>query len=207
MFTKIVYSESIVYNTVVIIHKILNNYSLYRNNSFSKNMDTVYILRRKQNRRNAGGGVQIWRAAWPSVSPPDLRGRIWSCRMSSPVPVVPVGLPCVVSGRLAHSGASPCRACIRGDGYASGALRVPFRRRCAHFAHAVINRCVRVFAFLGLYIIYNNTAVIFNKRQRYFVCSFNKSKKHEKNGLTDGGNRAIICAEKKKKSAKRRKKQ
>nr|DAM49861.1 MAG TPA: hypothetical protein [Caudoviricetes sp.] len=32
MFTKIVYSESIVYNAVVIIHKILSNYSLYRNN-------------------------------------------------------------------------------------------------------------------------------------------------------------------------------
>lgn len=88
--------------------------------------------------------------------------------------------PCIHGARLRLPA---CCACRSGDGVRS--LRT------------YNNRCVRVFAFLGLYIIYNNTAVIFNKRQRYFMCSFNKSKKHDKKGLTVAKKYAILWTQKK----------
>lgn len=183
MFTKIVYSESIVYNTVVIIHKTLNNYSLYRNNKekgyifFFFEICTLFIfLRRKKNRRNAGGGVRIWRAAWLSVSSLDLRGSSGRAG-SSPVPVVPVIPPGVVSGRLAHRGAPPCRPVSMGDVSASGALRVPFRRRCAQLVHAYNNRCVRVFAFWG-YILYIIIPPSFSTNDSGILCAVLTNRKN-----------------------------
>lgn len=129
MFTKIVYSGSIVYNTALFI-----------------------FLRRKQNRRNAGEAVPIWRAAWLSVCLRIFRGGSGRAG-SSPVPVVPVALPGVVSGRLAHRGASPCRPVSMG-----GAVTSP--ERCARRSGDGVrslrtynNRCVRVFAFWAIYYI------------------------------------------------------
>lgn len=133
MFTKIVYSGFIVYNTVVIIHKILNNYSLYRNN---KEKGYIYILFEictlfiflhcKQIARNAGEAVPIWLAAWLSVSPPVFGGG---------------------SGRAG----CPGWPALRRTG-SHGVFPVPFRRRCAQFAHAY-KRCVRVFAPAVYYYI------------------------------------------------------
>lgn len=130
-------------------------------------MHTVYIFTAQENRRNAGEAVPIWRAAWLSVS--------------SPVPAVVVALPGVVSGRLAHRGASSCRPVFMGHGYAFRSVaRAAPATVCAVCARIIIGACASL--LFGLYIIYNNTAVIFNKRQRYFMCSFNKSKKHKKRG-------------------------
>lgn len=117
-------------------------------------MHTVYIFTAQENRRNAGGGVPIWRAAWLSVCLQIFGGGSGRAG-SSPVPVVPVIPPGVVSGRLAHRVASSCRSVSLGHGYAfrSVARSVP-ATVCAVCAR-LYNRCVRVFTSWGciLYII------------------------------------------------------
>lgn len=78
MFTKIVYCGSIVYNTVVIIHKTLNNYSLYRNNKEYGHCLYFYGARKPPKR---------WRrcpdlAGCAAVGvAPDPSGRLWLCRI------------------------------------------------------------------------------------------------------------------------------
>ncbi len=105
MFTKIVYSESIVYNTVVIIHKILNNYSLYRNNKEYGHCLYFYGARKTPKR---------WRSC------PDLAGcaavgvasgssgRLWPCRIFACS-----GRPGWPVLRRTGSPGAPCRASLR----------------------------------------------------------------------------------------------
>lgn len=126
---------------------------------------------------------------------PDPSGRLWSCRV-----VACSGRPGYPARRRIWSPGAPWRVSLRpvsmGHGYAFRSVSRAVPATVCAVCARLYNRCVRVFA--SAVYIYNNTAVIFNKRQRYFICSFNKSKKHEKKWLTGGGNRAIMVAQEKK---------
>lgn len=155
-----------------------------------KNAETLAKLSRSGGLRGCRCRLRIFGAA---LAVPDLRlfRSSWlACPASHGVAwrsVPRLLAPCIHGARLRLPA---CCACRSSDGVRS--LRTLI----------IIGACA--FCLFGLYIIYNNTAVIFNKRQRYFMCSFNKSKKYEKMGLTCAGNRAIMEAQKK--TAKRRRK-